>query len=431
VEPVTSVGAERRAPGSGPASPAEAGTGPASGVRLLILMPNDPERMRIGGIASFVRGFVKFAPPDFDLAFVGVTADRPLWQWRWIELEGRQLRFLPVAHGRPGVRSRVPVALRYAASLFLHRDALRLDGWIASFHRPGTDLALRDAPMPMWRVVHLAVEDLSTTGSESRWRRLSGPLRVIERRAFRRMRRIYVVNEAVAERYRRRFPEVADRIHFLPNWADPTIFRPVDQQRRSELRSALAADLELPAESYLILFAGRLEGQKDPMLLARAFAAFRARHPAAVLLIAGEGSLEHQVRGELTSAAAIGAVRFVGTVPRERLAELMQASDTMLITSAFETGPTVGLEALACGLPVVTTAVGEVSRVVAGGGAGSVAPERSAEALAEGLSWNAGQPRDRLRDDAVAAAAPYLADRVLEELYDYNRGLAQRRGLGG
>jgi glycosyltransferase involved in cell wall biosynthesis len=394
------------------------------------MMPNDPERMRIGGIASFVRGFVKFAPPDFDLAFVGVTADRPLWQWRWIEFEGRPLRFLPIAHGRPGVRSRVPVALRFAASLFIHRRALRLDGWIASFHRPGTDLALRDTRMPMWRVVHLAVEDLSTTGSESRWRRLARPLSLLERRAFRRMRRIYIVNEVVANRYRTRFPEVADRIRFLPNWADPTIFYPADDQGRRTLRSALATELGLPAASLLILFAGRLEGQKDPMLLARAFAAYRAQHPAAALLIAGEGSLEQPVRRELASANALDAVRFVGTVPRQRLGELMRASDAMLITSAFETGPTVGLEALACGLPVVTTAVGEVSRVVASGGAGFVAPERSAEALAGGLRWIAAQPHDGLRAAAVAAAAPYLADRVLEELYDYNRVLAQRIGSG-
>jgi glycosyltransferase involved in cell wall biosynthesis len=416
---------------TGPASPLEAGIGPATGgVRLLILMPNDPERMRIGGIASFVRGFVKFAPADFDLAFVGVTADRLLWQWRWIEFEGRPLRFLPVAHGRPGVRSRVPVALRYAASLLIHRRALQLGGWIASFHRPGTDFVLRNARMPMWRVVHLAVEDLSTTGSESRWRRLSGLLSAVERRAFRRMDRIYVVNEAVANRYRSRFPEVADRIRFLPNWADPTIFNAGSDQVRGELRAALAAELGLSAESHLILFAGRLEGQKDPMLLTRSFVAFRARHPAAALLIAGEGSLEQQVRRELTSAKVMDAVRFLGTVPRHRLAELMQAADAMLITSAFETGPTVGLEALACGLPVVTTAVGEVSRVVASASAGFVAPERSADALADGLSWSAAQPHDGLRAAAIAAAAPYLADRVLQELYDYNRALAQRVGSG-
>jgi hypothetical protein len=37
--------------------------------------------MRIGGIASFIRSFVRFAPDDFELAFVGVSADQPLRAW--------------------------------------------------------------------------------------------------------------------------------------------------------------------------------------------------------------------------------------------------------------------------------------------------------------------------------------------------------------
>jgi glycosyltransferase involved in cell wall biosynthesis len=411
----------------GPAAPGS-DAGSSAAVRLLIVMPNDPERMRIGGINAFVRGLVKFAPSDFDLAFIGVTADPDLWRWRWITFEGRDLRFLPIAHGRPGVRSRIPVALRFAGSMALHRHDLRLDGWIASFHRPGTEIAMRDLRMPMWRVVHLAVEDLRTEGSESRWRRLSRPLAWLERRAFRRMDRIYVVNEQVADDYRHRFPEVAARIRFLPNWADPTIFHPVDDDVRAELRQGVAADLGQPIAGPLLLFAGRLEGQKDPLLLAEAFAAFATRQQGVRLLIAGEGTLEPQVRQRLAVGGVADRAHFLGPVPRPRLAELMGASDAMLITSAFETGPTVGLEALACGLPVVTTAVGQVSRVVAERGAGVSVASRTPEALADGLGWVMGHPAATLRAASSAAAAPYLADRVLEELYAYNRELAARRG---
>jgi glycosyltransferase involved in cell wall biosynthesis len=413
----------------GPAAPS-AETASPSAVRLLIVMPNDPERMRIGGINAFVRGLVKFAPPDFDLAFIGVTADPDLWQWRWIEFEGRDLRFLPIAHGRPGVRSRIPVALRFAGSMALHRRDLRLDGWIASFHRPGTEIAMRDFRMPMWRVVHLAVEDLRTEGSESRWRRLSAPLAWLERRAFRRMDRVYVVNELVAQDYRGRFPEIAERIRFLANWADPTIFHPVDEAARAELRAGLAEELGQPLAGPLLLFAGRLEGQKDPLLLADAFAAFAARDPATRLLIAGEGTLEPQVRQRLVAAGVADRAHFLGPVPRPRVAALMQAADAMLITSAFETGPTVGLEALACGLPVVTTPVGQVSRVVADAGAGVTVSSRTPDAVADGIGWVLGQPAGAMREASIAAAAPYLADRVLEELYAYNRELATRRGEG-
>jgi glycosyltransferase involved in cell wall biosynthesis len=98
----------------------------------------------------------------------------------------------------------------------------------------------------------------------------------------------------------------------------------------------------------------------------------------------------------------------------------------MLISSAFETGPTVGLEALACGLPVVTTDVGEVSRVVRAGGAGFVAADPTPASLAEGLESVAEDGTRQLRAAAAAASAPYHADQALKELYDYNRALAQR-----
>jgi glycosyltransferase involved in cell wall biosynthesis len=395
-------------------------------VPLLIVLPADPERMRIGGIASFIRGFVKFAPTDFDFAFIGMTSDRPLWRWQQIDLEGRTIQFLPVAHGGPTGRRLVPAALRFVAALMTHRAQWQCDGWIVSFHRPGTELPFLSSPFPKWRVVHLGLEELQTAGSESRWRRLATLLGALERRAFRKMDRIYVVNESAAERYRARFPEVAGRIEFLPNWADSTIFRPESEERRGILRAELASELRLPPEGPVVLFAGRLEGQKDPLLLAAAFAAFRGRHPTARLLVAGEGSLRPKLERDLQSRQAFGATRFLGTVSRERLAGLMNASDALVIASAFETGPTVGLESLASGLPVVTTRVGEVAGIVERSGAGRVASERNAEGLASALEWVITQPTAVLRERTVTSVAPYLAETVLGRLYDYNRLLAER-----
>ena len=178
-------------------------------------------------------------------------------------------------------------------------------------------------------------------------------------------------------------------------------------------------------DAPLLLYAGRLEGQKDPLLLVRAFAALRARHPAAHLLIAGEGGLEAATRAELTTLGLGSAATFLGTVPREEVARLMHAADALLITSAFETGPTVGLEALASGLPVVTTDVGEVASVVAETGA-AVAASRTPEALAAAINAVLSLPAPGLRDGAVRAAEPFLADRVLGAVYDADREMAAR-----
>ncbi|HEX6473779.1 MAG TPA: glycosyltransferase family 4 protein [Candidatus Limnocylindria bacterium] len=395
-------------------------------VRVLTVLPADPERLAIGGIATFVRGFVKFAPDDFDLGFVGMSGTRSLLRWHEVEIEGRPVRFLPVTRGGDSVRRGMPSALRFSLAMAANRRALQgqLRGhpWVAAFHRPGSDLAFPMADGPRWRVVHLSVADLATPGSESRWRRLSPALDRLERRSFRTMDRVYVVNRAVADDYRRRYAEISDRLTFLPNWADPTIFRPMSPSYRTRVR----AELGLAPDAPTVLFAGRLEGQKDPLLLADAFAQVRRKLPGVVLLVVGEGAMGEQMRDLLHGRhKATDAVRFLGIVPRDRLAELMNAADLLAITSAFETGPTVGLEALACGLPVVTTPVGEVSAIVAEAGAGHTTASRSPEAVARGL-LDVLERAPHLRTAAVEAAAPYLADRVLGTLYDDNRLLAAR-----
>src|SRR3972149_5960076 len=64
-------------------------------VRPLILVPIDPASDQIGGIQSFIRGFVKWAPDDFDPEFVGVSADperRPLGRWLTVAVGGRPAR---------------------------------------------------------------------------------------------------------------------------------------------------------------------------------------------------------------------------------------------------------------------------------------------------------------------------------------------------
>ena len=394
-------------------------------VRVLTVLPADPEQMRLGGIASFVRGFVKFAPDDFELGFLGLSESRPLGKWCEIAFEGRLLQFFPVGRMPRSGRSRIPLALRLTTALLPHRREFASRRWIPAFHRPGTDLAFPGRDRPMWRVVHLSVDDLTTTGSESRWRPLGAPLAVAEGRSFARMARVYVVNRRAAEDYRSRFPDPADRFAFLPNWADPTIFHP-GAADAGAWRTALRDELGLRPDARVLLFAARLEGQKDPLLLARAVAALGAEDPELRLLVAGDGALAEPMRAELSAAGALEATRFLGVVSRERLADLMRASDALVITSAFETGPTVGLEALATGLPVATSDVGEVAELVARHGSGAVARSRTVVDMASAIRDTlAGEPA-ALRAAALTAAAPRLAERVLAPLYDDNRLLADR-----
>ncbi len=107
-----------------------------------------------------------------------------------------------------------------------------------------------------------------------------------------------------------------------------------------------------------IAFVGRIEGfQKrveDLVAIVRELQRLDVRF---LLSIAGIGPREAWLRAELAEETTRGAVEFLGIVAADDLSERVYArSDALLITSSWETGPIVAWEAMAAGLPVVTSA---------------------------------------------------------------------------
>jgi glycosyltransferase involved in cell wall biosynthesis len=129
-------------------------------------------------------------------------------------------------------------------------------------------------------------------------------------------------------------------------------------------RAAARRVLGISGEHPLVLFVGRLVPGKGLPQLVDAFAEVHGRLAAARLAVLGEGPL----RGDLVARAAergIGPhVQVVGEVPYEQVPLWMQAADVFTLPSEAEGFPNVVREALACGRPVVATAVGDVPRVV-------------------------------------------------------------------
>jgi glycosyltransferase involved in cell wall biosynthesis len=122
-------------------------------------------------------------------------------------------------------------------------------------------------------------------------------------------------------------------------------------------------------------------------------------------------------------------VHFLGDRPREDVARLMQACDALLLTARSEGGgPRVVVEALASGLPVVSTRVVEVTRTVTTRGNGWLVDEPTPEALAEGLAWVLDQPHESFRTSTTTAASAFTARNVLSGLYATYRDLAGASG---
>jgi len=92
------------------------------GIRVRIFHPGDPLGTGSGGIETFIRGIVRWAPDDIDISVVGVSTDnasRPAERWTVCDVGRRTFRFFPVLAQQPGLRPALPhalpLALRYSS----------------------------------------------------------------------------------------------------------------------------------------------------------------------------------------------------------------------------------------------------------------------------------------------------------------------------
>jgi glycosyltransferase involved in cell wall biosynthesis len=167
----------------------------------------------------------------------------------------------------------------------------------------------------------------------------------------------------------------------------------VDLERFSEQRdrAAARAALGVAAQAPLVLFVGNLEPRKQIDVLLRAMALVRARVPEVQLVIVGSGEnagaqdqtsrlndLTHEL--ELTEC-----VRFVGRVSDDQLLDYYAAADVFALPSSSEAQGIVALEAMACGLPVVATAVGGLLGTIEDGRTGYLVPPGEVAPLADRL----------------------------------------------
>jgi glycosyltransferase involved in cell wall biosynthesis len=391
-------------------------------VRVLIVHPRDLGAPTLGGIQTFLHDFVKFAPDDFDITLAGVTQDqraRPVSAFSRVDVEGRAATMLPL-----GPAGRMPLNpltwLRMIVAQTRLRRRLMERGAIVQVHRPFRPIVLAGQRGPGVQFVHL---DLEAWPGPSGWPRLGGLYRSFADPAIERMAHVYVVSERGAQLLRDSHPKIAERIEFVPVWHDPAVFSAPTEAERSSLRSSLLGQMGIAADAPVVLWAGRLDEGKDPLLALDAVA--HTGNDAVELIVAGDGPLRGAAEARAAQLGIGGRVHFLGDVARDQIAQLMRAADCLLLTSHSEGGgPRVVVEALASGLPVVATDVGEVRRTVSDKVNGRIASDHEPETLAEALTWTLAQPRDVLSAAAVTAAAPYTAQRVLAPLYETYRRLA-------
>ena len=184
------------------------------------------------------------------------------------------------------------------------------------------------------------------------------------------------VSAALVERLRQ-LAVAGDRLHVMRNGVDPERFAPQPQQ-------AMRAELGL-AGAPVVLTVGNLQEHKGQRLVLDAFAALRTSHPQARLVIVGDGPDREWLTRRTAELGLGGAVTLAGTVPNAELARWYSAADVLVLASRREGWPNVLLEGMACGTPVVASAVGGIPEVVQSTAVGRLVAQRTPAAFAEAI----------------------------------------------
>jgi glycosyltransferase involved in cell wall biosynthesis len=158
-------------------------------------------------------------------------------------------------------------------------------------------------------------------------------------------------------------------------------------------RTRARASLDIPPDAIIVATVGRLTAIKQHTLfleMARALADLSDRF---LFLIAGDGELRQALEAETSARGLAGRVRFLGW--RGDLETVYGATDIFVLTSRNEGTPVALIEAMAAGVPSVSTDVGGVRDVVAGSDLGLLVPPGDAAALAGAVAALADAPARR------------------------------------
>lgn len=208
-------------------------------------------------------------------------------------------------------------------------------------------------------------------------------------RRYQRLRRLYrpfvshyvAVSQDIHDYLGRAIGVPAGRRSLIPNGVDTEQFSPPKGRRL-----AVAGCPFDPEEHHLIGTVGRLQTVKNQPLLVKAFVHLLRKHPAmaerARLVIVGEGPLRGEVESLLADSGFSSLVWLAGA--RGDVADVLRMLTVFVLPSQTEGTSCTLQEAMACGLPLIATAVGGNPDLL-DGGAGELVPPDDVDALSQAL----------------------------------------------
>jgi glycosyltransferase involved in cell wall biosynthesis len=219
-----------------------------------------------------------------------------------------------------------------------------------------------------------------------------------------------------------------ERLGVLDPALASVVYNGIPPADEAPVRGSFRSELGLGGGVPLVLSIGRFHQQKDQHALLAAWALVRDRFPDAVLALIGSGRLEGALREQALSLRLERSLRLLP--PRADLAAAYADADVFALTSLWEGLPYVVLEAMAHGLPVVSTGVDGVPEAVEDGVSGILVPPSAPLAVAAAVAALLEDPGRRTamgKAGRSMVAARFGLDAMADATENVYRTLLERR----
>lgn len=225
---------------------------------------------------------------------------------------------------------------------------------------------------------------------------------------------LVTVPTRMAQRYIRGIG-YAGSSHIVPTGVDTTKFFPVDNHRRSELRTAQS----LKSEDFVVMFCGRLASEKNIFTLIDAIRLINDRRLK--LLMVGDGPLQNQIESLIAGTPIEENVLVVGGVVHDLLPDYYRVADCLVHPSLTEFQALVVLEAMACGVPVIAPqGTAQAEFIMSGVNGLLTRPDPDSQSLAIQQIMTDSNLRKQLADGSRLTAGQHTVEeyaRAIETVY--------------